>query len=574
MAGEGYRVSPDVSTSQNGHKDEREENDLRFTSSYVKTDVPKKKTTFKITSVTKSSRRGGSGDLLLNENDLDLDDLDETADSHTEDLSSEIFDTNSRATDVDSQDPLLTPEEIVKESEPKEKPARFKVVKVETKEPFKRGRWVCCDYLDAPEKTDIKMDEVSNKPCSSNATDSVHHVHGIGDPSKNPLLAGAVGTTYTYQQTSTAHDVLTTANTQGEMFKPIQPALSSHTGLGQVSSQPGFLDQSVGQSVPLANRHGGTMPVLPPMQQGETQTSQSLTGNIPFPTPDGQSQQLPISQGSMIPSSGHSQSVTVAMSATSPLQPQVQIQEYVNAAAQGQISSSQGLQVPGYQQQMLYQDMSQQSGYSLSNGAINNAHSMGSSLANTLPPQNHVPAGTAYDGYMSDGSQLMVNGSALGNLTALQSEAMQDGRPNLGAGLAQIAVGGVTTAGPSDDDITEEAFLQYFSELSTYGSSGLFPPFLEESGTSAVAIDNKIEQAMDLVKSHLMFAVREEVEVLKEVIKELVERLHRVEQDNKLLRSEASPDTLSRLPPPLPPLQKPLLQLMGSLALPSSSSSS
>uniref|UniRef100_A0A6I8NSN0 TSC22 domain family protein 3 n=1 Tax=Ornithorhynchus anatinus TaxID=9258 RepID=A0A6I8NSN0_ORNAN len=33
---------------------------------------------------------------------------------------------------------------------------------------------------------------------------------------------------------------------------------------------------------------------------------------------------------------------------------------------------------------------------------------------------------------------------------------------------------------------------------------------------SMVAIDNKIEQAMDLVKSHLMFAVREEVEVLKE----------------------------------------------------------
>ncbi|OTF77737.1 TSC22 domain containing protein [Euroglyphus maynei] len=32
------------------------------------------------------------------------------------------------------------------------------------------------------------------------------------------------------------------------------------------------------------------------------------------------------------------------------------------------------------------------------------------------------------------------------------------------------------------------------------------------SDQSEVAIDNKIEQAMDLVKSHLMFAVREEVD--------------------------------------------------------------
>uniref|UniRef100_A0A0M3IFJ0 Uncharacterized protein n=1 Tax=Ascaris lumbricoides TaxID=6252 RepID=A0A0M3IFJ0_ASCLU len=41
-------------------------------------------------------------------------------------------------------------------------------------------------------------------------------------------------------------------------------------------------------------------------------------------------------------------------------------------------------------------------------------------------------------------------------------------------------------------------------------------------GTSQmVAIDSKIEQAMDLVKTHLMFAVREEVEVLRAKIIEL-----------------------------------------------------
>ncbi|OXB56968.1 hypothetical protein ASZ78_013595 [Callipepla squamata] len=68
------------------------------------------------------------------------------------------------------------------------------------------------------------------------------------------------------------------------------------------------------------------------------------------------------------------------------------------------------------------------------------------------------------------------------------------------------------------------------------------------SGASVVAIDNKIEQAMDLVKSHLMYAVREEVEVLKEQIKELVERNSLLERENALLKSLSNNDQLSQLP--------------------------
>lgn len=60
------------------------------------------------------------------------------------------------------------------------------------------------------------------------------------------------------------------------------------------------------------------------------------------------------------------------------------------------------------------------------------------------------------------------------------------------------------------------------------------------SGSSTVAIDNKIEQAMDLVKSHLMFAVREEVEVLKERIDVLMERIAYLEAENQLLRAAAT----------------------------------
>ncbi|XP_008284190.1 TSC22 domain family protein 2-like isoform X2 [Stegastes partitus] len=68
------------------------------------------------------------------------------------------------------------------------------------------------------------------------------------------------------------------------------------------------------------------------------------------------------------------------------------------------------------------------------------------------------------------------------------------------------------------------------------------------SGTNVVAIDNKIEQAMDLVKSHLMYAVREEVEVLKEQIKELFERNSVLERENAVLKSLANTEQLSQLP--------------------------
>jgi len=51
----------------------------------------------------------------------------------------------------------------------------------------------------------------------------------------------------------------------------------------------------------------------------------------------------------------------------------------------------------------------------------------------------------------------------------------------------------------------------------------------------------------DLVKSHLMFAVREEVEVLKEKIAELMERISQLEYENTILRANATQETLAQL---------------------------
>ncbi|KAB0405587.1 hypothetical protein E2I00_016403, partial [Balaenoptera physalus] len=99
--------------------------------------------------------------------------------------------------------------------------------------------------------------------------------------------------------------------------------------------------------------------------------------------------------------------------------------------------------------------------------------------------------------------------------------------------------------------------------LPSFWTSGIFHEAKVKiaSGASVVAIDNKIEQAMDLVKNHLMYAVREEVEILKEQIRELVEKNSQLERENTLLKTLASPEQLekfqSRLSPEEPAPETP-----------------
>lgn len=66
-------------------------------------------------------------------------------------------------------------------------------------------------------------------------------------------------------------------------------------------------------------------------------------------------------------------------------------------------------------------------------------------------------------------------------------------------------------------------------------------------GASTVAIESKIEQALDLLKNHLMFAVREEVRTLNEEVQDLLSKNEQLEYENHILRSQATPETLSRL---------------------------
>jgi len=65
---------------------------------------------------------------------------------------------------------------------------------------------------------------------------------------------------------------------------------------------------------------------------------------------------------------------------------------------------------------------------------------------------------------------------------------------------------------------------------------------------NVVAIDNKIEQAMDLVKTHLTFAVREEVEILRSTIADLESKVSNLEHENQILRQFAPAEVVNNLP--------------------------
>lgn len=121
-----------------------------------------------------------------------------------------------------------------------------------------------------------------------------------------------------------------------------------------------------------------------------------------------------------------------------------------------------------------------------------------------------------------------------------------------GGGKSEVLVNAQSPVVPGKEPV--KALMHESLQLATPTVNSLFGIHIpvdgdtdRASGTNVAAIDNKIEQAMDLVKSHLMYAVREEVEVLKEQIKELCERNSVLERENAVLKSLANSEQLSQL---------------------------
>merc|ERR1711868_269335 len=71
--------------------------------------------------------------------------------------------------------------------------------------------------------------------------------------------------------------------------------------------------------------------------------------------------------------------------------------------------------------------------------------------------------------------------------------------------------------------------------------------YFSASGAGQGSIDHRIEQAMDLVKSHLMTAVRSEVEELRDKITKLEDTVNHLSRENEVLRANVNPDVLASL---------------------------
>ncbi|XP_014774133.1 TSC22 domain family protein 1 isoform X2 [Octopus bimaculoides] len=529
-------------------------------------DIPKKRTTFRILGVTKNAPR--SGNDPLNDDGDSLDDLDE---SHTEDFSSEIFD-SSKNTDGDQDTPSedtthnLTPDEIVVK-EKTDIHSRFKVVKIETKEPFRRGRWLCYDFLDTPanaERNEIKfMDDATSG--NSSACSSVNYIFGVDDPSKNPFLPPVVTSVdgSVANVSFPVHQSGIHAQSNNETFKPIQTPSQSSQSQTQVAFQQTSVQTDVasvsGAKIPGAMHTNSISLTTSNTLQSQTHVSQghqnsSSTSKAPVNSSVNLVKQTAVtSNAQAIPGSQSGSTIRESSNLTAPSIPKVLPSPVTRAnTAQGgtpiiHVSNVSNTDVHG-----------SASIPTVSSKSMN----VQSAQLHSVPVVSQTSAGHQ-PGTVSVNSHMPLPGA----VTPVLSHQPQDSKPEKPVSvLGHDVKGDHVNIRPENIQLNDtfecdKLFDANFhmtalsltplttavSEMGTPAKEGK-----EDSGSSTVAIDNKIEQAMDLVKSHLMFAVREEVEVLKEQIKELTEKNNQLEYENSILRTSASPDTLSKLSQPRP----------------------
>ncbi|XP_076168258.1 uncharacterized protein LOC143147157 [Ptiloglossa arizonensis] len=492
---------------------------------------------------------------------------------------------------------------------------RFKVVKIESTEPFKRGRWTCMDYLDhtsVNQPTAIGTPKVSdpNEVCISygvtdsgivipdapkqsvvaedkgisidaNGQVSAHpDVHSsIGVPS-NPATVTSANYTVSNSIPPNAQHNPTQVQTQPKVQAPSQIPQYFQSSAQQLASQPQQQQQQGGQGSTLPSNlqpthpnnltqpqsmPQGSIPIITQTGNSNVTAQQSIphSKEDPYVTVSAQNQPLPVQNVCQPPvqqtpvSTSQAPNILVTQQqqhAPPPQQQQQQQQQQPHPPSQQQQQPQQQPQQPLQTQNPITQISEPltaiqgmqgiqnihkvpQTGAPQTSSAI---HAPGAPVqSQVIPPSQMQPQTSASNAQVqmaqvSASCQNVVGGMQQGSMTFHQSDPEQD------------SISGIVAATATQS--ADTALLESLTEV-TQGSDEHHT--LEDnesmSGTSAVAIDNKIEQAMDLVKSHLMFAVREEVEVLKEKIAELMDRISQLEAENSILKAHATPETLAQL---------------------------
>ncbi|XP_059420213.1 TSC22 domain family protein 2-like [Carassius carassius] len=472
--------------------------------------------------------------------------------------------------------------------------SRFRVIKLDhgSGEPFRRGRWTCMEFYDKDPEGSVM----------SRTGDSIRHTN-VTEPGvdRDSGLGATVGSIM-------APDVNSDGSSfTSPLHNPEQHTHSFSVALQQVTSGSGSPESLSNKPVsPSAHSlhdggHPGThlqkspsIPLSPQVQpllyqtQPITHQLQSQAALISTSQPDYSQRNMPITVPQTLPgvslSTGHAVSQgsgPLPTMATGGVQVLATVEvsgvpggvpNLAQHPAVGLLSSI--VPLASIQQQTLAQyqasgvihglSTAPQSTQSLPVAPVTLA--VGGVPASSVLTAVPGPASVPNTSTQSQTSQAPRNGTAAVMSTSVfsqtdESRRMSDASAQVHSQdmLKPLTTEGLQLPNPAvnslfgipipidgeDDRNPSTAFFQAFQSGSRLKDSKMTCECA--SGVSAVAIDNKIEQAMDLVKSHLMYAVREEVEVLKEQIKELFERNSVLERENAVLKSLANNEQLSQL---------------------------
>ncbi|CAL7941708.1 unnamed protein product [Xylocopa violacea] len=411
---------------------------------------------------------------------------------------------------------------------------RFKVVKIESTEPFKRGRWTCMDYLDhtsVNQPTAISTPKVSdpNEVCISyGVTDSgivipdapkqsvvpedkgmgidangqvpahsdVHTSIGV---SSNPTPVSSANYAVNNSIPSNVQHNPTQVQTQNKIQTPSQIPQYFQSSAQQLASQQQQQQQQ------QQSGQGSTLPsnLQPTHPNNLTQPQSMPQGSIPIITQTGSSNVTPQQS---IPHSKEDTYVTQQQQQQQHA-PQQQQQQQQHPSTQQQPQQQQQQQQQSQQPLQTQKPLTQmsepltaiqgmqgiqnihkvpQTGAQQTSSAI---HASGAAVqSQVIPPTQMQPPTSGSNAQVqmaqvSASCQNVVGGMQQGNITFHQSDPEQDS-------ISGIVAGSTTQS-------ADTTLLESLTEV-TQGSDEHHT--LEDnesmSGTSAVAIDNKIEQAM------------------------------------------------------------------------------
>ncbi|XP_034438447.1 TSC22 domain family protein 2 isoform X1 [Hippoglossus hippoglossus] len=448
--------------------------------------------------------------------------------------------------------------------------SRFRVIKLDhgTGEPFRRGRWTCTEFHE--------RDSDSNLIRTLTLDHSIDRDSGLETTSNSVVTSSAFSTQALENSADSGYSLGQTTHPHPSELQQQGYSLAPQIGSGASAFQPtGFPTTAAQQpqqaqvnlkpvapqnvlSNSLNGLHQGSMQQKSTIQSPATQPQHWHPTGLSAGQPDyrqqhfgSSTQNLPLTTLPAVP-----QISQVDSSLITPTGPGVK-------GLGGEAASAQGLLL----------QVSNATAAIHPSMATTTFHSGVQNVPATVPSTTNTPPGAPSQGPGTGGlaQPFGAHGGAITGLPFGFSNQTEDSRqkydappqpsagvvpgkdglkPFIGEGFNLPAPGvssffGIHITMDVDDDRNPStAFYQAFRPSRLRGSK---PVNDSASGASVVAIDNKIEQAMDLVKSHLMYAVREEVEVLKEQIKELYERNSVLERENAVLKSLANSDQLSQL---------------------------